>query len=110
MRHISDMIGGTRRKGLTLRRFGWQAGDDGGQYVASCYHELRYRQARESRQRDIRGQQRGRLEKGIMSDNGAARLNESQHTWCTSTNSLSVVALLKETMDTTDGELETSLC
>ena len=30
-------------------------------------------------------------------------------TWCTSTNTLSVVALLEETVDTTDGELETRL-
>ena len=30
-------------------------------------------------------------------------------TWCTSTDTLSVVALLQETVDTTDGELETRL-
>ena len=30
-------------------------------------------------------------------------------TWCTSTDTLSVVALLEETVDTTDGELETRL-
>ena len=30
-------------------------------------------------------------------------------TWCTSTNTLCVVALLQETVDTTDGELETGL-
>ena len=32
-----------------------------------------------------------------------------KRTWSTSTNSLSVVALLQQTVDTTDGELETSL-
>jgi len=32
-----------------------------------------------------------------------------QHTRGTSTNTLSVVALLQETVDTTDGELETRL-
>ena len=30
-------------------------------------------------------------------------------TWCTSTNTLSVVAPFQETVNTTDGELETSL-
>ena len=30
-------------------------------------------------------------------------------TWCTSTDTLSVVALLEETVDTTDGELKTRL-
>ena len=30
-------------------------------------------------------------------------------TWCTSTDTLSVIALLQETVDTTDGELETRL-
>ena len=30
-------------------------------------------------------------------------------TWCTSTDTLSVVALLQETVDTTDGELKTRL-
>ena len=32
-----------------------------------------------------------------------------KRTWSTSTNTLSVVALLQETVDTTDGELETRL-
>ena len=32
-----------------------------------------------------------------------------KRTWSTSTNTLSVVALLQETVDTTDGELETGL-
>ena len=33
----------------------------------------------------------------------------ARHTWGTSTNALGVVALLEETVDTTDGELETGL-
>ena len=46
---------------LTPRRYGWQAGDDGGRYAASCYHAPRYPQARESQLQGTRGRQRGRL-------------------------------------------------
>ena len=35
--------------------------------------------------------------------------NNGEHTWCTGTHTLCVVALLQETVDTTDGELETRL-
>lgn len=35
---------------------------------------------------------------------------ELGHTRCTGTNTLCVVTLLEETVDTTDGELETRLC
>lgn len=48
-------------KTRTLRRFGWQAEGDEGQYVASCYHEQRCQQVRESRQRGTREQPQGKL-------------------------------------------------
>ena len=38
------------------------------------------------------------------------RLERLRLTWCASTNTLSVVAPLEQTVDTTDRELETSLC
>ena len=46
---------------LTLRRFGLQVEGGEEQYVASCYHALRYPQVRESQQQGIPVQQRGRL-------------------------------------------------
>lgn len=36
-------------------------------------------------------------------------VQEKMLTWCAGTDTLSVVALLQETVDTTDGELETRL-
>lgn len=46
----------------TPRRYEWQAEDDVGQYVASCYHGQRYRPTRGSLRRGIQEQQRGKLQ------------------------------------------------
>ena len=58
---MSTRTSNARMKLLTLRRYGWQAGDDGGRYAASCYHAPRYPQALESQLQGTRGPQRGRL-------------------------------------------------
>ena len=95
----------------TPHRFGWQVASDGGQYVASCYHEQRYQQAREFQQQGTQVRLRGRLEMhhthlGFLS---STEFELKRRTRCTSTNTLGVVTLLQETVNTTDGELKTSL-
>ena len=47
----------------TLHRSGLQVASDEGQYVASCYRERHYQQAREFPQLDIQERQRDKLEK-----------------------------------------------
>ena len=87
---------------------GQRVASDGVQYDASCYHELRCLRVRESQQQGIREQQRGKLS-NLNQTPMIKRLQSSDPlTRCTGSNTLSVIALLQETVDTTDGELETS--
>ena len=77
------------------------------QYDVSCYHELHCLRVRESRRQGTQEQQQGRLS-NTSQPSMIEWLKSSNHlTWRTSTNTLSVIALLQETMDTTDRELET---
>ena len=94
---------------LTLRRFGWRAEGDEARYGASCYHGRRYQPTRESQQRDTQGRQRDRLDAIQISSTDPSATFKSRLTRSASTDTLGVVALLQETVDTTDWELETSL-
>lgn len=110
---MSRLCQGIWNRARTPHRYGWRAGGDEGQYAASCYHAQHCPQAPRSRRPGIRGQQPGRLYGKditfVISHMGRARRG-IQRTWSTSTNTLSVVALLQKTVDTADGKLETGLC
>ena len=95
----------------TPRRYGWRVEGDGGRYAASCCRAPHYPQARESQQQGTQGRQRGRLQGGTsQACEGRTREGVANtHTGSTSTNTLGVVALLQQTVDTTDRELETGL-
>jgi hypothetical protein len=79
----------------------------------SCCHARRCQPVRGSRQRGIRGQRRGRLEtrhscwslsrRWVTRREGKARLTRRA-----GTDTLGIVTSTKETVDTADGELETS--
>ncbi len=101
--HLSKL---TKRLRRTPHHFGLQVVSDGGRYVASCYHERRYRQAREFPQPSIQGQPQGKL--GGESDGKVAQRREKL-TRSASTNTLCVVTTLEQTVHTTDRELKASL-
>ena len=84
--------------------------DDEGQYVVSCYRGLHYQQARGFQQQDIRERQPDRLKGKINCFNAIRERAKISRTWSASTNTLGIVTLLQQTMDTTNGELETRLC
>lgn len=73
-------------------------------YISCCLVQ-RFRPTREFQLQGIRGQLQGRLD-----PSDTCPIKESvRHTWCTSSDSLSIVALTEKTVDTTDWECETSL-
>ena len=92
----------------TLHRFGSQAGDDGAQYAASCYHALHFLQVQEFQQPGIRAQRPDKLKNWHQTR--SRRQHIPVRTWCASTDTLSIISSFEETVDTTDRELETSLC
>ena len=90
---------------LTLHHYEWQVAGDEAQYGPSCYHEQHFQPTQGSRQRDIQGRQQGKLRKNEIR---TTRLGKTSLTRSASTNTLSIVTPLQKTVNTTDGELETS--
>src|SRR6266496_4347633 len=73
----------------------------------SCYHGQHCQPTRGFQLQDIQGLQQGRLQKIILAHHPVTN-KDGPRTRCTCTNTLSIVALAKETVDTTNWECKTS--